>query len=58
MEAKQTTAQVLLGVGGALVVTGGVLLAVELLAPSQKRQASIALGAGLHGPGVVAFGSF
>jgi tetratricopeptide (TPR) repeat protein len=57
MEAKQTTAQVLLGVGGALVVTGGVLLAVELLAPSQKRQASIALG-GAYGPGVVAFGSF
>ena len=58
MEARQTTAQVLLGVGGALVVTGGVLLAVELLAPSSKTQASIALDAGPNGPAISAFGSF
>jgi tetratricopeptide (TPR) repeat protein len=58
MESRQTTAQVLLGVGGALVVTGGVLLAVELLAPSSKAHASVALGAGPNGPGVSAFGSF
>jgi tetratricopeptide (TPR) repeat protein len=58
MEARQTTAQVLLGVGSALVVTGGVLLAVELLAPSPKARASIGFGAGPNGPGVSAFGSF
>jgi hypothetical protein len=56
MEARKTTAQVFLGVGGALVVTGGVLLAVELLAPSPKTQASI--GIGVNGPGISAFGTF
>ena len=58
MEARQTTAQVLLGVGGALVATGGVLLAVELLLPSSKAQTSISLVAGPNGPAISAFGSF
>jgi hypothetical protein len=39
MESRRTTARVLAGVGGALVVTGGVLLTLDLLGKKQEKAA-------------------
>ena len=43
MESRRTTARVLAGVGGALVVTGGVMLTVDLLGGRRKERASLYL---------------
>jgi hypothetical protein len=43
METRRTTARVLTGVGGALVVTGGVLLTIDLLGAKKRQNASLTL---------------
>jgi tetratricopeptide (TPR) repeat protein len=43
MESRRTTARVLAGVGGALVVTGGVMLTLDLLGGRRKERASLYL---------------
>jgi tetratricopeptide (TPR) repeat protein len=55
MESRQTTARVLAGVGGALLVTGGVLFIVDWQRKSAPR---VALSCGSDGCGLVAKGSF
>lgn len=49
MESRQTTSRVLLGVGGALLVTGGVLL---VLNQPKQSPAALALGCGPNGCGL------
>jgi hypothetical protein len=49
MESRQTTSRVLLGVGGALLVTGGVLL---VLNQPKQPPAALALGCGPNGCGL------
>jgi len=44
MVSRRTTARVLLGVGGALAVTGGVLLAIELAGSSESKASVARLG--------------
>ena len=55
MESRKTTARVLAGVGGALLVTGGVLLFVDL---RRKPSSHVALSCGPDGCGLLAKGSF
>lgn len=55
MESRQTTSRVLLGLGGALLVTGGVLF---LLDGEKKPTTAVALGCGGAGCGLSARGSF
>jgi hypothetical protein len=50
MQSRQTTARVLLGVGGALAVTGGVLLLLN--APKRAQESSLSLGCGSSGCGL------
>jgi len=45
-QSRQTTARVLAGVGGALVVTGGVLLVIQLTSKDSQSQTSALLGWG------------
>lgn len=55
MESRQTTARVLLAVGGGLVITGGVLFFLDR---PQKPATHVALGCDGVGCGVRAYGSF
>lgn len=55
MESRQTTARVLAGVGGALLITGGVLFALDY---QRKEQPKVALGCDASGCSFVARGSF
>ena len=55
MQSRQTTARVLAGVGGALLVTGGVLF---VLNTPRKPVAALALGCSAGGCGLCATGSF
>jgi hypothetical protein len=55
MESRQTTSRVLLGLGGALLVTGGVLF---LLDGEKKPATAVALGCDGAGCGLSARGSF
>jgi tetratricopeptide (TPR) repeat protein len=55
MEGRQTTARVLAGVGGALLVTGGVLFVLDY---QRKEQPKVALGCDASGCALVAKGSF
>ena len=43
MKSRRTTARVLAGVGGALVVTGGVLLTIDLTGRKSARAAALRL---------------
>jgi hypothetical protein len=45
MQGKQTTARILAGVGGALIVTGGVMLVVDLGSGKSKGSAAISVSA-------------
>jgi tetratricopeptide (TPR) repeat protein len=58
MQARQTAARVLASVGGALVLTGGVLLVIELASKPQGVGAEAALGCEASGCGVVTRGRF
>ena len=60
MESRQTTARILAGVGGALVVTGGVLLAIDLSSSnsSKKGAATLTLAPTPGGAFASASGSF
>lgn len=55
MQTQRTTARVLLGVGGALVVTGGILFIVNL---KSTPGTEVGLGCGGKGCGLVARGTF
>jgi len=55
MQSRQTTARVLLAVGGGLLITGGVLFFLDR---PQKTAAHVALGCGGGGCGLSARGSF
>jgi tetratricopeptide (TPR) repeat protein len=55
MRGRQTTARVLAGVGGALLVTGGVLF---VLNKPQKQKPQVGLACGSGGCALSAFGSF
>ena len=58
MESQKTTARILAGVGGALVITGGVLLAIDLGSSPSKGNASLAITPTPGGAFAVANGSF
>lgn len=55
MEGRQTTARVLAGMGGALLVTGGVLFVLDW---QRKSEPKVALGCAGGGCGLLARGSF
>jgi hypothetical protein len=55
MESRQTTARVLAGVGGALLVSGGVLFVLDL---QRKKEPQVALGCDAAGCTLVARGQF
>jgi hypothetical protein len=55
MESRQTTSRVLLGVGGALLATGGVLFVLDW---QRKSDAKVAVGCDSGGCGLLAKGSF
>jgi hypothetical protein len=57
MESRQTTARILAGVGGALVITGGVLLVLDL-GSEKKPQAALTLEPTPGGAFASARGSF
>jgi hypothetical protein len=57
MESHQTTARILAGVGGALVITGGVLLAIDL-GSSPKGTATLGVSPTPGGAFASASGSF
>ena len=57
MESRQSTARVLAGVGGVLVVTGAVLLVLDLKRGSSE-QPPVAAGCDGRGCGVVLNGAF
>jgi hypothetical protein len=56
MESRRTTARVLLGIGGGLVVAGGALLVVDIV--SSKPKKTTALKAGVGPTGATLAGSF
>jgi hypothetical protein len=58
MESRRTTARVLVGVGGALVVTGGVMLTLDLLGHKHRQAASLSLAPTAGGAVTVLGGSF
>ena len=59
MESRQTIARVLTGVGGALVITGGVLLVLDLTSGSKSREtAGFGFGCDDHGCAASAQGRF
>jgi tetratricopeptide (TPR) repeat protein len=59
MQSRQTTARVLAGVGGALVLAGGTLLVIELASrPEDEAHAKAALACGAFGCGLSAQGRF
>jgi tetratricopeptide (TPR) repeat protein len=58
VHSRQTTARILAGVGGALVVVGGVLLAVDLGSPRSKERIAFGLSCAPQGCGVSASGGF
>jgi tetratricopeptide (TPR) repeat protein len=55
MESRQTTSRVLAGVGGALLVTGGVLFVLDW---QRKSDTKVAVGCDSDGCGLLAKGSF
>jgi tetratricopeptide (TPR) repeat protein len=55
MESRQTTSRVLAGVGGALLVTGGVLFVLDY---QRKQEPKVALGCDATGCALVATGRF
>lgn len=55
MESRQMTSRVLAGIGGALLVTGGVLFTLDW---QRKSAPNVALGCGLDSCGLLATGSF
>jgi tetratricopeptide (TPR) repeat protein len=57
MKSRQTTARVLLGVGGALTVTGGVLLYLDLT-PASSSSAEVGMGCATRWCGMSARGRF
>jgi hypothetical protein len=58
MESRRTTARVLAGVGGALVVTGGVMLTLDLLGHKHRESASLYLAPTPGGAVTALRGSF
>jgi tetratricopeptide (TPR) repeat protein len=58
MESRQTTARILAGVGGALVITGGVLLVLDLGSSENEPQAALTLEPTPGGAFASARGSF
>ncbi|HEX6271731.1 MAG TPA: PEGA domain-containing protein [Polyangiaceae bacterium] len=58
MESRQTTARILAGVGGALVVTGGVLLAIDLGSSSKQGAAGLSVAPTPGGAFATASGRF
>jgi hypothetical protein len=58
MQSRQTTARILVGVGGAFVVVGGVLLAVDLSAGRRKEGVALDLSCAPSSCGLVANGRF
>jgi tetratricopeptide (TPR) repeat protein len=58
MESHQTTARILAGVGGALVVTGGVLLAIDLGSSPKQSAASLSIAPTPGGAFAAASGKF
>jgi len=58
MESRQTTARVLAGVGGALVLTGGVLLVLDLSRSKRSETPAVAAGCGDQACGIVVNGAF
>ena len=58
MESRQTTARILAGVGGALVITGGVLLVLDLGSSDKKTSAALTLEPTPGGAFASARGSF
>lgn len=59
MESRQTASRVLAGVGGALALTGGALLVIELVSkPKDDARADAVLGCGPLGCSVAARGRF
>jgi hypothetical protein len=57
-ESRQTTARILAGVGGALVVAGGVLLVLDLSSESEGRHGRVAAGCTLSGCYATGGGAF
>ncbi len=58
MESRRTTARVLAGVGGALVVTGGVMLTLDLLGHKHRETAALYLAPTAGGAVTALQGSF
>jgi hypothetical protein len=49
MTSRRTTARVLLGIGGGLVLAGGALLVVDLVGSAPEKTAALRLGVGPSG---------
>ncbi|HVJ17469.1 MAG TPA: PEGA domain-containing protein [Polyangiaceae bacterium] len=58
MESRQTIARVLTGVGGALVITGGVLLVLDLTGKKPEEKTGFGFGCDDHGCAASAQGRF
>lgn len=58
MESRRTTARVLAGVGGALVVTGGVMLTIDLLGAKHRQSAALYVAPTAGGAVTALGGSF
>jgi tetratricopeptide (TPR) repeat protein len=58
MHSRQTTARILAGVGGAFVVAGGVLLALDLSSPRSKERVAFSLSCAPQSCGLIASGRF
>jgi hypothetical protein len=58
MESRRTTARVLAGVGGALVVTGGVMLTIDLLGAKHRESAALYVAPTAGGAVTALRGSF
>ena len=57
MESRQTTVRVLAGVGGALVLTGGVLLVLDLTRSNGAEAPPVAAGCAGRACGIVVNGA-
>jgi hypothetical protein len=58
MQSRQTTARILAGVGGAFVVAGGVLLALDLSSAHSKERVALGLSCAPQSCGLIASGRF